>query len=108
MRPGKDGPPNLIQPAQYAPWFGTEPMPQMALACYALERYRIPDENQAKLDPLRPQDAPRFWWLAKGQKYPVQSGGRLPEETTGVKVRISVHLCMRKGDMGPRAETVEV
>ena len=30
----KDGPPNLIQPAQYAPWFGTEPMPQMALTCF--------------------------------------------------------------------------
>jgi hypothetical protein len=66
----KDGPPNLIQPAQYAPWFGTEPMPQMALTCFALERYRIPHENQAKLDPLRPPDAPRFWWLAKGQEYP--------------------------------------
>ena len=42
-------------------------MEEMALTCFALERYRIPDENQAKLDRLRPSDAPRFWWLAKGQ-----------------------------------------
>jgi hypothetical protein len=70
------GHPNLVRREQYlsavvdVKRMGLVPAIPMAVTCFAVERFRIPDDRQAKVQALRPPDAPRYWWLVEGQEFP--------------------------------------
>ncbi len=71
------GRPNLVRREQYlssvvdVKRMGLVPAIPMAVTCFAIERFRITEDRQAKIEALRPPDAPRYWWLAKGEEDPI-------------------------------------
>ena len=75
----KNGPPNLISREQYHSFQGksvVEAMglkqvwPSFARNCWALQRFRIPDDLKQYFAKLRPATAPRYWGLSIADETP--------------------------------------